>query len=188
MARTINIDITDVGGNAHPGDYVVFSATSWRASADNPNRVISTAPQRIHLNAGRADVANIEPGLLRVEFHVRNQRINPITVKIPEGEGAISLRELMGPEFAPTPEEDAAVQSLAARIDNIKGSLDEFDQRLDVARDELDRLVAKYGGPCYPTAGRHPHPGPRCSESHHHRGRRQPHHRGIHQGTPTGVT
>jgi hypothetical protein len=162
MARTINIDITDVGGNAHPGDYVVFSATSWRASADNPNRVISTAPQRVHLNAGRADVANIEPGLLRVEFHVRNQRINPITVKIPEGEGAISLRELMGPEFAPTPEENAAVQSLAARIDNIKGSLDEFDQRLDVARDELDRLVAKYGGvaPAAPTpAPATPQPG-----------------------------
>lgn len=162
MARTINIDITDVGGNAHPGDYVVFSATSWRASADNPNRVISTAPQRIHLNAGRADVANIEPGLLRVEFHVRNQRINPITIKIPDGEGAISLRELMGPEFAPTPEEDAAVQSLAARIDNIKGSLDEFDQRLDVARDELDRLVAKYGGvaPAAPTpAPAAPQPG-----------------------------
>lgn len=162
MARTINIDITDVGGNAHPGDYVVFSATSWRASADNPNRVISTAPQRVHLNAGRADVANIEPGLLRVEFHVRNQRISPITVKVPDGVGPISLRELLGPEFAPTPEENAAVQSLAARIDNIKGSLDEFDQRLDVARDELDRLVAKYGGvaPAAPTpAPATPQPG-----------------------------
>lgn len=162
MARTINIDITDVGGNAHPGDYVVFSATGWRASADNPNRVISTAPQRVHLNAGRADVANIEPGLLRVEFHVRNQRISPITVKVPDGVGPISLRELLGPEFAPTPEESAAVESLAARISNIKGSLDDFDLRLNTARDELDKLVKRYGGiaPAAPTpAPATPQPG-----------------------------
>ena len=53
----ISIDVTDLGGEARPGDKVVFWRPRMGGSATHAGRVISTAPVTVFLTEiGRAHV------------------------------------------------------------------------------------------------------------------------------------
>ena len=58
----ISIDVTDLGGEARPGDKVVFWRPRMGGSATHAGRVISTAPVTVFLTDGKATVSDVEPG------------------------------------------------------------------------------------------------------------------------------
>ena len=52
----ISIDVTDLGGEARPGDKVVLWKPAAAGSATHAGRVISTAPVDVFLTNGKASV------------------------------------------------------------------------------------------------------------------------------------
>ena len=67
----ISIDVTDLGGEARPGDKVVFWRPRMGGSATHAGRVISTAPVTVFLTDGKATVSDVEPGEMTVLLQCR---------------------------------------------------------------------------------------------------------------------
>ena len=57
----ISIDVTDLGGEARPGDKVVLWKPAAAGSSSHAGRVISTAPVDVFLSNGKASVPDVEP-------------------------------------------------------------------------------------------------------------------------------
>lgn len=114
----VEIDLTDTSGfSPSSGDHVVFEAKNLIGSATEPGRVISTAPVRVNLVSGKGTVT-LEPGphLLRVK--ARNYRDSaPIAFTVPEGQGSMTLRELLEGsfEYEPSVIQDAQAYTAQAR-------------------------------------------------------------------------
>ena len=96
----ISIDVTDLGGEARPGDKVVLWKPAAAGSATHAGRVISTAPVDVFLTNGKATVPNVEPGDMRVLLQCRGvESQGPIDVVVPDGNGTVTLRSLIESQF-----------------------------------------------------------------------------------------
>ena len=110
----ISIDVTDLGGEARPGDKVVFWRPHMGGSATHAGRVISTAPVTVFLTDGKATVSDVEPGSMRVLLQCRGvESQGPIDVTVPDGNGTVTLRSLVEAQFEYAPPIVSAVQEAA---------------------------------------------------------------------------
>ncbi|MGX1739891.1 hypothetical protein ACWIB8_12130 [Corynebacterium flavescens] len=151
--RDLTIDVTDLGGQAHPGDTVLLWKPDPSGSADVATRIISTAPRTVHLVAGKATVVAVEPGPMRVLLRCRGlEATEPVTVTVPDGNGPVTLRSLYEGQFQYEPPVVSAVQraadraadseraSLAAKI-RAEAAADRADARVDEALTDGANLV-----------------------------------------------
>ena len=112
--RTLTIDVTDLGGEARPGDRVVLWRPRVSGSATHAGRVISTAPHTVLLEDGKATVPDVEPGDMSVLLQCRGvESQGPISVVVPDGTGTVTLRSLMESQFEYSPPVVSAVQQAA---------------------------------------------------------------------------
>ena len=110
----ISIDVTDLGGEARPGDKVVLWKPAAAGSATHAGRVISTAPVDVFLTNGKASVPDVEPGSMRVLLQCRGvESQGPIDVTVPDGTGTVTLRSLIESQFEYSPPIVSAVQEAA---------------------------------------------------------------------------
>ena len=110
----ISIDVTDLGGEARPGDKVVFWRPRMGGSATHAGRVISTAPVTVFLTDGKATVSDVEPGEMTVLLQCRGvESQGPVTVGVPDGSGTVTLRSLIESQFEYSPPIVSAVQQAA---------------------------------------------------------------------------
>ena len=110
----ISIDVTDLGGEARPGDKVVLWKPAAAGSATHAGRVISTAPVDVFLTSGKATVPDVEPGSMRVLLQCRGvESQGPIDVTVPDGTGTVTLRSLIEAQFEYAPPIVSAVQEAA---------------------------------------------------------------------------
>lgn len=110
----ISIDVTDLGGEAHPGDKVIFWRPRVGGSATHAGRVISTAPHTVLLEDGTATVPDVEPGEMRVLLQCRGfESQEPIPVVVPDSTGVVTLRALIESQFEYSPPIVSAVQQAA---------------------------------------------------------------------------
>ena len=110
----ISIDVTDLGGEARPGDKVVFWRPRMGGSATHAGRVISTAPVTVFLTDGKATVSDVEPGSMRVLLQCRGvESQGPIDVVVPDSTGTVTLRSLIESQFEYSPPIVSAVQEAA---------------------------------------------------------------------------
>lgn len=110
----ISIDVTDLGGEARPGDKVVLWKPAAAGSATHAGRVISTAPVDVFLTSGKATVPDVEPGSMRVLLQCRGvESQGPIDVTVPDGTGTVTLRSLVEAQFEYAPPIVSAVQQAA---------------------------------------------------------------------------
>lgn len=115
--REVSINISDVGGEAHPGDMVIFQAPEVRG-ATSPGAVVSAAPTHIYLIDGMASVV-LEEGPIIVKFRCRNVTDSrPFHGVIPPGEGPIDLVEIIHGDFEHSPAVVSQVTSAANRAVN----------------------------------------------------------------------
>ena len=166
----VSIDVTDLGGEARPGDKVVFWCPRVGGSATHAGRVISTAPVTVFLNDGKATVPDVEPGDMRVLLQCRGvESQGPIPVTVPDGDHTVTLRSLIESQFEYAPPIVSAVQEAAdnaaaseraaiqAQVrsenaaDRAEARVDEaINNGADLIRDEVkqdaDRAVAAKNG------------------------------------------
>ena len=110
----VSIDVTDLGGEARPGDKVVFWRPRMGGSATHAGRVISTAPVTVFLTDGKATVSDVEPGEMTVLLQCRGvESQGPVTVTVPDGTGTVTLRSLIESQFEYSPPIVSAVQQAA---------------------------------------------------------------------------
>ena len=110
----VSIDVTDLGGEARPGDKVVFWRPRMGGSATHAGRVISTAPVTVFLTDGKATVSDVEPGEMTVLLQCRGvESQGPVTVGVPDGNGTVTLRALLEAQFEYSPPVVSAVQEAA---------------------------------------------------------------------------
>lgn len=110
----VSIDVTDLGGEARPGDKVVLWKPAAAGSATHAGRVISTAPVDVFLTDGKATVPDVEPGSMRVLLQCRGvESQGPIDVSVPDGTGTVTLRSLIESQFEYAPPIVSAVQEAA---------------------------------------------------------------------------
>ena len=110
----ISIDVTDLGGEARPGDKVVLWKPAAAGSATHAGRVISTAPVDVFLTNGKATVPDVEPGDMRVLLQCRGvESQGPIPVTVPDGDHTVTLRSLIESQFEYSPPIVSAVQEAA---------------------------------------------------------------------------
>lgn len=110
----ISIDVTDLGGEARPGDKVVLWKPAAAGSSTHAGRVISTAPVDVFLTDGKATVSNVEPGDMRVLLQCRGvESQGPIDVVVPDGDHTVTLRSLIESQFEYSPPIVSAVQEAA---------------------------------------------------------------------------
>ena len=110
----ISIDVTDLGGEARPGDKVIFWSPHVGGSSTHAGRVISTAPVTVFLEGGKATVPDVEPGSMRVLLQCRGvESQGPIDVTVPDGTGTVTLRSLIESQFEYSPPIVSAVQQAA---------------------------------------------------------------------------
>jgi hypothetical protein len=113
--RTLIIDLRDVGGKPHPEDYVLLQAPALRGSVESTGVIIMTAPVRVDLLDGKAEV-EVEPGPLLVQIRTQSVRGSaPFEVVVPEGTGPVSLRTCMERSFQYRPSVESAVAADADR-------------------------------------------------------------------------
>lgn len=113
--RTLIIDLRDVGGKPHPEDYVLLQAPALRGSVESTGAIIMTAPVRVDLTDGKAEV-EVEPGLLLVQVRTQSVRDSgPLEVVVPEGTGPVSLRTCIERSFQYRPAVESAVAADADR-------------------------------------------------------------------------
>lgn len=113
--RTLIIDLRDVGGKPHPEDYVLLQAPALRGSVESTGAIIMTAPVRVDLLDGKAEV-EVEPGLLLVQVRTQSVRDSgPLEVVVPEGTGPVSLRTCIERSFQYRPAVESAVAADADR-------------------------------------------------------------------------
>lgn len=143
----ISIDVTDLGGEAHPGDKVIFWRPRVGGSATHAGRVISTAPHTVLLEDGTATVPDVEPGEMRVLLQCRGfESQEPIPVVVPDSTGVVTLRALIESQFEYSPPVVSAVQqaadNAAASERNSKTSEIRSKQHADRAESIVDDAIA----------------------------------------------
>ena len=143
----ISINVTDLGGEAHPGDKVIFWRPRVGGSATHAGRVISTAPHTVVLEDGTATVPDVEPGEMRVLLQCRGfESQEPIPVVVPDGTGVVTLRALVESQFEYSPPIVSAVQqaadNAAASERNSKTSEIRARQHADRAESIVDDAIA----------------------------------------------
>lgn len=121
----LTIDVTDLGGEAHPEDRVVLWKPATVGSASAAGRIISTAPVTVKLVGGKATVEGVEPGPMRVLLQCRGvESTGPVTVTMPESAGQVTLRSLFESQFEYSPPIVSAVQAAANKAaDSERGAI-----------------------------------------------------------------
>ena len=138
----ISIDVTDLGGEARPGDKVVLWKPAAAGSATHAGRVISTAPVDVFLTNGKASVPDVEPGEMRVLLQCRGvESQGPIDVTVPDGNGTVTLRSLIESQFEYSPPIVSAVQEAAANASASERAAIEAQVRSEAAADRADAKV-----------------------------------------------
>ena len=138
----ISIDVTDLGGEARPGDKVVLWKPAAAGSATHAGRVISTAPVDVFLTNGKASVPDVEPGEMRVLLQCRGvESQGPIDVTVPDGNGTVTLRSLIESQFEYAPPIVSAVQEAAANASASERAAIEAQVRSEAAADRADAKV-----------------------------------------------
>ena len=138
----ISIDVTDLGGEARPGDKVVLWKPAAAGSATHAGRVISTAPVDVFLTNGKASVPDVEPGSMRVLLQCRGvESQGPIDVTVPDGTGTVTLRSLIESQFEYAPPIVSAVQEAAANASASERAAIEAQIRSEAAADRADAKV-----------------------------------------------
>ena len=138
----ISIDVTDLGGEARPGDKVVFWRPRMGGSATHAGRVISTAPVTVFLTDGKATVSNVEPGEMTVLLQCRGvESQGPVTVGVPDGDHTVTLRALLESQFEYAPPIVSAVQEAADNAAASERAAIEAQVRSEAAADRADAKV-----------------------------------------------
>ena len=138
----ISIDVTDLGGEARPGDKVVLWKPAAAGSATHAGRVISTAPVDVFLTNGKASVPDVEPGDMRVLLQCRGvESQGPIPVTVPDGTGTVTLRSLIEAQFEYAPPIVSAVQEAAANASASEEAAIQAQMRSEAAADRADAKV-----------------------------------------------
>ena len=138
----ISIDVTDLGGEARPGDKVVFWRPRMGGSATHAGRVISTAPVTVFLTDGKATVSDVEPGEMTVLLQCRGvESQGPVTVGVPDGTGTVTLRSLIESQFEYAPPIVSAVQEAASNASASEEAAIRAQIRSEAAADRADAKV-----------------------------------------------
>ena len=138
----ISIDVTDLGGEARPGDKVVFWRPRMGGSATHAGRVISTAPVTVFLTDGKATVPDVEPGEMTVLLQCRGvESQGPVTVGVPDGNGTVTLRALLESQFEYAPPIVSAVQEAASNASASEEAAIQAQIRSEAAADRADAKV-----------------------------------------------
>ena len=138
----ISIDVTDLGGEARPGDKVVFWRPRMGGSATHAGRVISTAPVTVFLTDGKATVSDVEPGEMTVLLQCRGvESQGPVTVGVPDGDHTVTLRALLESQFEYAPPIVSAVQEAASIASASEEAAVTARIRSEAAADRADAKV-----------------------------------------------
>ena len=138
----ISIDVTDLGGEARPGDKVTLWAPRVAGSATHAGRVISTAPVDVFLTNGKATVPDVEPGDMRVLLQCRGvESQGPIPVTVPDGTGTVTLRSLIESQFEYSPPIVSAVQQAADNAAASERAAIQAQVRSEAAADRAETRV-----------------------------------------------
>ena len=138
----ISIDVTDLGGEARPGDKVVLWKPAAAGSATHAGRVISTAPVDVFLTNGKASVPDVEPGSMRVLLQCRGvESQGPIDVVVPDGSGTVTLRSLIESQFEYSPPIVSAVQQAADNAAASERAAIQAQVRSEAAADRAEARV-----------------------------------------------
>ena len=139
---TLTIDVTDLGGQAQPGDSVVLWKPAPAGSASAAGRVISTAPVTVRLVDGKATVPDVEPGNMRVLLQCRGMESQgPISVVVPDSTGTVTLRSLMESQFEYSPPVVSAVQQAADNAAASERAAIQAQVRSEAAADRAETRV-----------------------------------------------
>ena len=138
----VSIDVTDLGGEARPGDKVVLWKPAAAGSATHAGRVISTAPVDVFLANGKATVPDVEPGDMRVLLQCRGvESQGPIPVTVPDGTGTVTLRSLIESQFEYAPPIVSAVQEAADNAAASERAAIQAQVRSEAAADRAETRV-----------------------------------------------
>ena len=138
----ISIDVTDLGGEARPGDKVVLWKPAAAGSSTHAGRVISTAPVDVFLTNGKATVPDVEPGSMRVLLQCRGvESQGPIPVTVPDGTGTVTLRSLIEAQFEYSPPVVSAVQQAADNAAASERAAIQAQVRSEAAADRAETRV-----------------------------------------------
>ena len=138
----VSIDVTDLGGEARPGDKVVFWRPRMGGSATHAGRVISTAPVTVFLTDGKATVSDVEPGEMTVLLQCRGvESQGPVTVSVPDGDHTVTLRALLESQFEYAPPIVSAVQEAASIASASEEAAVTARIRSEAAADRADAKV-----------------------------------------------
>lgn len=138
----VTIDVTDLGGEAHPGDRVVLWKPLVAGSASSAGRIISTAPVTVTLDEGKATVTGVEPGPMQVLLRCRGvESQGPVMVTVPGGTGKVTLRSLFESQFEYQPPVVSAVQTSADRASDAERGSISAQVRSEAAADRADAKV-----------------------------------------------
>ena len=138
----ISVDVTDLGGEARPGDKVVFWRPRMGGSATHAGRVISTAPVTVFLTDGKATVSDVEPGEMTVLLQCRGvESQGPVTVGVPDGGHTVTLRALLESQFEYAPPIVSAVQEAASNASASEEAAIQAQIRSEAAADRADAKV-----------------------------------------------
>ena len=138
----VSIDVTDLGGEARPGDKVVFWRPRMGGSATHAGRVISTAPVTVFLTDGKATVSDVEPGEMTVLLQCRGvESQGPVTVGVPDGDHTVTLRALLESQFEYAPPIVSAVQEAASNASASEEAAIRAQVRSEAAADRADAKV-----------------------------------------------
>ena len=138
----VSIDVTDLGGEARPGDKVVFWRPRMGGSATHAGRVISTAPVTVFLADGKATVSDVEPGEMTVLLQCRGvESQGPVTVGVPDGDHTVTLRALLESQFEYAPPIVSAVQEAASNASASEEAAIRAQIRSEAAANRADAKV-----------------------------------------------
>ena len=138
----ISINVTDLGGEARPGDKVVFWRPRMGGSATHAGRVISTAPVTVFLTDGKATVSDVEPGEMTVLLQCRGvESQGPVTVGVPDGNHTVTLRAILESQFEYAPPIVSAVQEAASNASASEEAAIRAQVRSEAAADRADAKV-----------------------------------------------
>ena len=147
----VTIDVTDLGGEAYPGDRVVLWKPLVAGSASSAGRIISTAPVTVTLDEGKATVTGVEPGPMQVLLRCRGvESQGPVMVTVPDGTGKVTLRSLFESQFEYQPPVVSAVQAAADKAaDAERGSISarvRSENAADRAEERVDEALTNAAG------------------------------------------
>ena len=138
----VSIDVTDLGGEARPGDKVTLWRPRVSGSASRAGGVVSTAPVTVFLTEGKATVSNVEPGDMRVLLQCRGvESQGPIDVIVPDGTGIVTLRSLIESQFEYSPPVVSAVQEAADNAAASERAAIQAQVRSEAAADRAEAEV-----------------------------------------------